>query len=102
MIVNVVHIHVKPDNIMKFVEVTTANHLESVRETGNLRFDIIQQADDPSRFLLYEAYETEDAAANHKTTPHYLRWRETVKDFMAEARFGLKYNVIQPKDPEKW
>lgn len=102
MIVNVVHIHVKPDNIMKFVEVTTANHLESVKEHGNLRFDIIQQSDDPSRFLLYEAYETEDDAANHKTTPHYLKWRETVKDFMAEARYGVKYNVVQPKDPKKW
>jgi autoinducer 2-degrading protein len=82
--------------------VTTANHHESVKEHGNLRFDLIQQADDPSRFLLYEAYATEDDAANHKTTPHYLKWRETVKDFMAEPRFGVKYNILQPKDPKKW
>ena len=102
MIVNCVYIHVKPDIVRKFVEVTTANHLESVKEPGNLRFDLIQQTEDPCRFMLYEAYESEDAAANHKTTPHYLKWREAVKDFMAEPRSGIKYNIIQPKDPSEW
>ena len=102
MIVNCVLIHVKPESIRKFIDATTANHSESVREPGNLRFDFIQQTDDPGRFMLYEAYESEDAAANHKMSAHYLKWRETVKDFMAEPRQGIKYNILEPRDPEEW
>ena len=59
MIVTCVYIHVKPDEIDRFIDATTENHHESVKETGNLRFDLIQQADDPCRFMLYEAYESE-------------------------------------------
>jgi (4S)-4-hydroxy-5-phosphonooxypentane-2,3-dione isomerase len=102
MIVNCVYIYVKPDVLRRFISATVANHTESVKEPGNLRFDIIQQVDDPCRFMLYEAYESEDAAASHKTTAHYLKWRDTVKDFMAEPRSGVKYNVLEPTDPEKW
>ncbi len=96
MIVTCVYVHVKPDVIQDFIAATTANHLESIKEPGNLRFDFIQQADDPSRFMIYEAYVSEEAAAAHKTTLHYMRWRDTVSDFMAEPRMGIRYNVIQP------
>jgi (4S)-4-hydroxy-5-phosphonooxypentane-2,3-dione isomerase len=96
MIVTCVYIHVKPDAIRNFIEATVENHLESVKETGNLRFDFIQQVDDPSHFMLYEAYETEDDAALHKTSEHYMKWREIVNDFMAEPRKGIKYNFIKP------
>jgi autoinducer 2-degrading protein len=102
MLVNCVYIRVKPDVVRRFIDLTIANHNESVKEPGNLRFDLIQQAEDPCRFMLYEAYESEDAAANHKITPHYLRWREAVKDFMAEPRQGVKYNVVEPKDKRRW
>ena len=102
MIVNCVYIHVKNDAISRFVEVTTANHKESVKEKGNLRFDLIQQADDPCHFMLYEAYQNEDAAANHKLTPHYFKWREDVKDLMAVPREGVRYNIIEPNDPSEW
>jgi autoinducer 2-degrading protein len=95
-------VHVKSDEVQNFIDATVANHLESVKEYGNLRFDLIQQADDPSRFMIYEAYESESAAANHKTTSHYLKWRDTVIDYMAEARQGVKYNIIEPKDRTKW
>jgi (4S)-4-hydroxy-5-phosphonooxypentane-2,3-dione isomerase len=102
MIVTCVYIHVKPDKIQSFIEATTANHLETVKETGNLRFDLIQQADDPSRFMLYEAFESVAAVDNHKTTSHYLVWREAVESFMAEPRRGVRYNILAPIDREKW
>jgi autoinducer 2-degrading protein len=88
--------------IDSFINATIANQRESVKEPGNLRFDFIQQADDPCRFMLYEAYESEEAAAAHKNTSHYLRWRENVKNFMADPRQGIKYNIIEPSDRTRW
>ena len=102
MIVTCVYVHVKPEAIHAFIEATVANHLESVKEPGNLRFDFIRQVDDPCRFILYEAYVSEEAASSHKKTPHYLKWREAVNDFMAEPRNGVKYNFIEPGDKTKW
>lgn len=96
MVVTCVYIQVKPDVVEKFIDATVANHLESVREKGNLRFDLIQQADDPLKFMIYEAYESDAAAAEHKNTPHYLKWRDLVSDFMAVPRQGVKYNIIAP------
>jgi autoinducer 2-degrading protein len=102
MIVTCVYVHVKPEAVNSFIEATTANHLESVREPGNLRFDLIQQSDDPCRFMIYEAYESEKAAADHKNTSHYLVWRDNVKDIMFEPRYGVKYNIIVPEDKSRW
>ena len=102
MIVNCVNIHVRPDVIGSFINATSANHSESVKEPGNLRFDLIQQADDPARFMIYEAFESDEAAAYHKTTAHYLLWRDLVTDFMAEPRKGVKYNIIIPNDRSEW
>lgn len=94
MIVSCVYVHVKPGSVKEFIEATRANHREAVREPGNLRFDFSQQSDDDTKFLLYEAYETEEASAAHKSTPHYLRWRDEVQDMMAEPRKGVKYNIL--------
>ena len=102
MIVTCVYIHVKPEAIGDFIKASEANHFESVKEPGNIRFDFIQQTDDPSRFMFYEAYESEEAAAEHKNTPHYLKWRDAVADMMAEPRKGVRYNIIQPNDKTKW
>jgi len=102
MIVTCVYVHVRSGAIKSFIDATLANHLESVKEPGNLRFDFIQQSDDPSRFMIYEAYESNEAATSHKNTPHYLKWRDTVKDYMAEPRQGVKYNIIEPNDRSKW
>lgn len=102
MIVTCVHIHVKKDLIDRFINATADNHRESVREPGNLRFDFVQQADDPCRFMLYEAYESEQAAAYHKLTPHYAAWRDTVAGYMAEPRKGIKYKIIEPEDRSQW
>ena len=102
MIVTLVHVHVKEEFLDNFISETGKNHRESVREPGNLRFDILQDASDPFRFTFYEAYETEDAAAAHKLTPHYNRWREAVEPWMASPRKGVKHKIVMPLDRDKW
>lgn len=102
MIVTCVHVKVKHENIWDFIEAITVNHKGSVQEPGNLRFDVLQQADDPARFMIYEAYESEEAVRLHKETAHYLKWKDTVQGFMAEDRYGVRYNVIEPKDRSEW
>ncbi len=102
MNVTCVYVHVKPEAVDRFIEATVSNHNESVKEPGNLRFDLIQQSDDHCRFMIYEAYESDEAAAAHKNTGHYLDWRDAVKDLMAEPRKGIKYNIIVPNDTSRW
>ena len=102
MIVTCVHIHVRADVIDKFINATISNHFETVKEPGNLRFDFIQQSDDPCRFLLYEVFESEEAIAAHKNTSHYRIWRDAVDDFMVEQRKGVKYKIIEPSDRTRW
>ena len=97
MIVTCVHVHVKPEFVKEFIAATTENHLESIKEKGNLRFDFVQQADNPCRFMIYEAYVSEETSAAHKTTAHYLKWRDAVQEFMAEPRKGVRYNFIAPE-----
>lgn len=96
MIVTCVYVSVKSEAVNDFIAASFENHNSSVREPGNLRFDFVQQADDPTRFMLYEAYDSDEAAAAHKNTPHYLKWRDTVAGMMAEPRKGVKYNILQP------
>ena len=96
MIVTLVHVWVKEDYIEDFREASIKNHRESIKEPGNLRFDVLQDANDPSKFVLYEAYESEEASAAHKETPHYLEWRETVAEWMAEPREGIAYKGLFP------
>jgi len=97
MIVTIVHIEVKPDHIDPFIRATTENHLESVKEPGNLRFDLLRNEADATRFVLYEAYKNEEDAAAHKKTAHYLKWRETVAPWMASPREGIRYSGLQPE-----
>lgn len=102
MIVTCVHVHVKPEAIESFIRLTVDNCRSSVKEPGNLRFDLLQESDDPCRFMIYEAYESEDAAAAHKITEHYLKWRDDVKDLMKEPRHGVRYNILEPAERKKW
>ncbi|MBI1422561.1 MAG: antibiotic biosynthesis monooxygenase [Gammaproteobacteria bacterium] len=97
MQVTLVHVHVKPEHVADFVEATRKNHEASVREPGNRRFDVLQSPEDPSRFVLYEAYVSADDAAAHKLTAHYLQWRETVAEWMAEPRQGITYSGLFPR-----
>ena len=96
MQVTIVHITVKPDYIDDFIEASRQNHELSVSEPGNRRFDVLQSADDPTRFVLYEAYENAAEAAKHKETDHYKQWRETVAEWMAQPRQGVAYNGLFP------
>ena len=102
MVVTAVMVQVKPDSITAFIEATIKNHEASVREHGNMRFDVLQNADDPSRFMLYEVYENEEAAAAHKKTEHYLEWKNTVEGWMQKPRMGVPYDVIRPLEKNKW
>jgi len=86
MQVTIVYVHVKPEYVDDFIKASHANHAAAVKEAGNLRFDFIQQADDPNRFVFYEAYKSKEDVLAHKETAHYLAWRETVNDWMAEPR----------------
>jgi autoinducer 2-degrading protein len=96
MIVTTVMIRVKEKHIDDFIRATIPNHERSVEEIGNRRFDLLQCIDDPTRFILYEAYESDDAAAAHKQTDHYKKWREQVAAFMEIPREGIKYRAIRP------
>ena len=102
MIVTLVHVWVKPEFIDNFIMATTENHKNSVKEIGNLRFDILLDANDPNKFVLYEAYESEEDAASHKNTTHYLKWRETVAEMMAQPRRGDKHIILCPADKSGW
>lgn len=102
MILTCVHVFVKEEHIEDFIDAIIKNHEGSVKEPGNLRFDVLQNAEDPSKFLIYEVYESEEAVAAHKKTAHYLEWRETVETWMAQPRQGIRYTVIRPTDVEQW
>ena len=93
-----VHVHVKPEFVEAFKQASLENASNSVKEEGIARFDVVQQADDPTRFVLVEVYKTAEAPAAHKETVHYLKWRDTVADMMAEPRQGIKYGNIFPDD----
>jgi len=96
MHVTLVHVQVRPEYIGRFIEACRQNHLASAQEPGNLRFDVLQLASDPTQFILYEAYRSAEDAAAHKTTMHYLSWRDTVADWMAAPRKGVLYNGLLP------
>ena len=98
----IVHVfaHVKPDSIEAFRQASVENARHSVKEPGVARFDVIQQADDPSRFVLLEVYRTPEAPAAHKETPHYQAWRDAVAPMMAEPRTSVKYANVFLADPE--
>jgi autoinducer 2-degrading protein len=96
MVVTIVEVSVKPERIDQFIAATTENHRGSIREPGNLRFDVLQSPQDAGLFLLYEAYDSEESAAAHKDTAHYAKWRDTVAPWMAVPRKGTAYRVVCP------
>jgi autoinducer 2-degrading protein len=98
MLVVHVHVHVKPSDVETFRAATLANASQSVKEPGVARFDVCQQADDPTRFVLVEAYRTEDAPARHRETAHYQTWRDAVAPMMAEPRRAVWYANVFPDD----
>ena len=93
-----VHVHAKPEFVEAFREATLENARDSVQEPGIARFDVIQQLDDPTRFVLVVVYRTPDDPAEHKKTTHYQAWRDTVAEMMAEPRSSVKYANTFPDD----
>ena len=98
MLIVHVHVHVKPDCVEAFKQVTRLNARWSLLELGVLRFDVLQQQDDPTRFVLVEIYRDADAAAAHKATEHYSAWRDEVALMMAAQRQGVRFDRIYPDD----
>jgi len=93
-----VHVRVDSAHVAEFIAETLANHDGSVTEPGNVRFDVLQSEEDPTRFVLVEVYATAEAAAAHKRTSHYLRWRDAVAPWMILPREGLRYRTLAPRD----
>ena len=98
MLVVLVHVHVKPECVEAFYHASVANARNSILEPGIARFDVVQQADDPTRFALIEAYRTLEATALHKETAHYQTWRDAVANMMVEPRTSAKYTNLFPED----
>ena len=96
MYVTIVHVYVKSDFIKDFINASRLNHEASIRENGNRRFDVLQQEDDAGKFILYEAYDSQEAARRHKETEHYRIWRDTVADWMEKPRQGIVHNGLFP------
>lgn len=100
MHIALVHVHVLPEHVAVFESATRENAAGSRREPGVVRFDVLRQQDDPTRFVLVEVYRTPEAAVAHKQTPHYLAWRDAVAPLMAEPRVGVTYANVSPSDAD--
>ena len=96
-----VFVHVKEDQVAAFREASIENARKSIQEPGVARFDVIQQQEDPTKFVLVEVYRTPEDPARHKETEHYQIWRDTVTDMMAEPRSSIKYDNVYP-DESGW
>jgi len=101
MLIIHVHVRVKPEFVVAFKQATIENARASAGEPGIARFDVIQQTDDPTRFVLVEVYRSEEATAQHKETAHYAAWREIAEPMMAEERTRVRYSNVFPPD-EGW
>ena len=94
MIVTLVYVDVKPENVEDFRKITIYNHENSRKEPGNIRFDVLQNESDPTKFTRVEVFENDEAIARHKTTEHYLRWREEVAPYMASPRRAVRNSPV--------
>ena len=101
MLIVHVQVHVKPECVGEFRQATIENARASVQEPGIARFDVVQQEEDATRFVLIEVYRTIEGAATHKETAHYAKWRDAVASMMAEPRSSVKYGAVFP-DPQGW
>jgi quinol monooxygenase YgiN len=97
MLIVHVHVRVRPDDVAEFIAATRENARHSIEEPGVVRFDVVQQDDDPTRFLLIEIYRAPDDSGRHKATAHYATWRDTVESMMAEPRRSVKYTFVTPE-----
>ncbi len=101
MLIVHVFVNVKPEQVEAFRTASLENARNSIREPGIARFDVLQQQDEPTRFVLVEIYRTSEDPGKHKKTAHYQKWRDTVADMMAEPRTSVKYTNVFP-DEQGW
>ena len=101
MLVVHVHVRVKKDQVDAFKQASVENAQHSIQEPGVARFDVIQQTDDPTQFVLVEVYRTSGDPAKHKETAHYAKWRDAVANMMAESRYSVKFDNVFP-DESGW
>jgi len=101
MLIVHVFVHVKPEQVEAFRTASLENARNSVQEPGIARFDVLQEQDEPTRFVLVEIYRTSEDPGKHKETAHYQKWRDTVTEMMAEPRTSIKYTNVFP-DEEGW
>ena len=97
-----VHVWVVPDQVRAFRTATLQNRAGTIREPGNLRFDILEDANDPTKFILFEVFVDDAAAKAHKATEHYAQWRGAVAPWMARAREAHRVHIVAPLDPSIW
>jgi autoinducer 2-degrading protein len=102
MLIVHVFVQVKPDSVDAFIAASLENARNSVQEAGVVRFDVVQQDDDPTRFLLIELYRTAQDPVRHKETSHYAAWRTAVEPMMAEPRSSVKYHALFPSETADW
>lgn len=95
-----VQVSVKPEHLDAFIAATKENAKNSILEAGVVRFDFIQQAEDPTKFVLVEVYKASDDQLAHRESNHYLTWKDAVTDMMAEPRVGVRYKNILPEDKD--
>lgn len=100
MLILQVFLHVKPEFVDAFKEATQENSRNSVQEPGCLRFDVLQQKDDPTRFVLYEVYRQPGDLDSHRNTAHFFRWRDTVPEMMQEPRYSVQFHNVYPPDSD--
>jgi len=98
MLVVHVFVHVKPEYLEEFMRATIENARGSIEEPGIARFDVVQENDNPCKFVLVEIYRTPGDPARHKETAHYAHWRDAVENMMAEPRSSVKYHNLYPDD----
>lgn len=96
-----VHVHVSADHVAEFIEASRKNASASLREPGVVRFDLVQNETDPTRFVLVEVYRDDEAPARHKQTTHYLAWRDAVEPWMASPRSSTRFRAVYP-EPVRW
>lgn len=101
MLIVHIHVRVKPESVADFRQATIENARSSVQEPGIARFDVVEQQDDATRFVLVEVYRSPEAVAAHRETAHYAKWRDAVAPMMAEERQRTLYNAVFP-DPQGW
>jgi (4S)-4-hydroxy-5-phosphonooxypentane-2,3-dione isomerase len=98
MLIVHVHVQVHSESVGAFIEATLENARNSIQEPGIARFDVVQQTEDPTRFVLVEVYRDEAATKAHKETAHYAKWRDTVAPMMSVPRSGLRFSNLFPED----